>query len=218
MESIGPKGLIKKDEFVRVIIQCLYSLGYQKSATCLELESGISYKSLGLDFLESQITDGNWDDCINALNGIKDLDEQMRASALFLIFKQCLLECLSRGDDSSALTVLRKRVSKLQVGEDKVHNLAFNMLSLKGIGLCMIDHSVIVDLRKKLVVELERLLPPPIALPENRLVNLVEVAVSARIDSCLYHNSFDAISLYEDHQCGRDQIPTETVQVFSCFF
>lgn len=217
MESIGPKGLIKKDEFVRVIIQCLHSLGYQKSATCLELESGVSYKSLGLDFLESQIIDGNWDDCINALNGIEDLDEQMRASALFLIFKQCLLECLSRGDDLSALTVLRKRVSKLQVGEDKVHNLAFNMLSLKDMGLCMIDHSVIVDLRKKLVVELERLLPPPIAVPENRLVNLVEMAVSAQIDSCLYHNSFDAISLYEDHQCGRDQIPTETLQVFSCF-
>lgn len=217
MESIGPKGLIKKDEFVRVIIQCLHSLGYQKSATCLELESGVSYKSLGLDFLESQIIDGNWDDCINALNGIEDLDEQMRASALFLIFKQCLLECLSRGDDLSALTVLRKRVSKLQVGEDKVHNLAFNMLSLKDMGLCMIDHSVIVDLRKKLVVELERLLPPPIAVPENRLVNLVEMAVSAQIDSCLYHNSFDAISLYEDHQCGRDQIPTETLQVFSSF-
>lgn len=215
MESIGPKGLIKKDEFVRVIIQCLHSLGYQKSATCLELESGVSYKSLGLDFLESQIIDGNWDDCINALNGIEDLDEQMRASALFLIFKQCLLECLSRGDDLSALTVLRKRVSKLQVGEDKVHNLAFNMLSLKDMGLCMIDHSVIVDLRKKLVVELERLLPPPIAVPENRLVNLVEMAVSAQIDSCLYHNSFDAISLYEDHQCGRDQIPTETLQILT---
>ncbi|XP_021893774.1 WD repeat-containing protein 26 isoform X1 [Carica papaya] len=78
-----------------------------------------------------------------------------------------------------------------------------------------IDDSVICDLRKRLLTELETLLPPPIVLPERRLEHLAETAITAQIDSCLYHNSLDDVSLYEDHCCGRDQIPTETVQILT---
>ena len=50
-ELLGLKELIRKHEFVRIIIQCLYSLGYSKSASSLEAESGISYKSLEFKLL-----------------------------------------------------------------------------------------------------------------------------------------------------------------------
>ncbi|KAF5937552.1 hypothetical protein HYC85_025058, partial [Camellia sinensis] len=211
---IGPKGLIKKHEFVRIIIQCLYSLGFKKSAASLESESGISYKSVELGLLESQILNANWDTCIDTLNGLKELTDETRASALFLVCRQSFLEYLIHGDDSSALSVLRKQISALHVGREKVHNLAFGVLSLKEMGLGKVDDDdVVIESRKKLLTEMEKLLPPPITLPDRRLDHLVEMAVNGQIDSCMYHNSFDSVSLYEDHLCGRDQIPTETIQI-----
>lgn len=212
---LGSKRLIKKHEFVRLIIQCLYSLRYGKSASCLELESGVTFKSVDFELIESQILSGNWDDCIHTLGTFKNLTDETRASALFLIFKQCILEYLHHGDDSLALSVLRKEVSALQVGRDEVHNLARCILYMKELEVGKTDDNVVCELRKKLLKELEKLLPPPYVLPERRLEHLIESAVLAQIDSCMYHNSSDAVSLFVDHLCGRDEIPTETVQV--CF-
>ncbi|XP_059660199.1 WD repeat-containing protein WDS homolog isoform X2 [Cornus florida] len=141
--------------------------------------------------------------------------DEKRGLALFLVFKQCLLECLNRGDDSSALAVLQKQISALHVSREKVHNLALGMMLLKEMGLGKFEGDVIRESRERLLIELENLLPPPITLPERRLEHLVEMAVSAQRDSCVYHNTIEAISLYEDHHCGRDQIPTETVQILS---
>uniref|UniRef100_A0A5B7BKJ8 Putative WD repeat-containing protein 26 n=1 Tax=Davidia involucrata TaxID=16924 RepID=A0A5B7BKJ8_DAVIN len=212
---VGPKGLIKKHEFVRILIQCLYTLGYKKSSACLESESGISYKSMEFGLLESQILNGNWDDCIDCLYGNKDLMDETRASALFLVLKQCLMEYLNHGDDSSALAVLQKWISALHLGREKVHNLAFGIFSPKEMGMGKIDDDAIPESRERLLIELEKLLSPHMTLPERRLEHLVEMAVNAQIDSCMYHNSFDTISLYEDHHCGRNQIPTETVQILA---
>ncbi|PQQ20013.1 WD repeat-containing protein 26 [Prunus yedoensis var. nudiflora] len=212
---LGPKGLIKKHEFVRILIQCLYSIGYEKSASCLELESGISCKSDDFQLLESQISSGNWDGCVDTLNAIKDLTDDTRAAALFLVFKQCLLEYLSCGDDKLALAILQKEVSALQVDRDKVHNLAWSILSWKEVEQRKIDDNAVRELRKKLLQELEKWLPSPITLPERRLEHLVETAVLSQIDSCMYHNMSDEVSLYADHSCSRDQIPTETVQILT---
>ena len=214
-ELLGSKGLIKRDEFVRIIVQCLYSLGYCSSASCLELESGVSYKSLELKLLESHVLNGNWDDCISFLNSIKDvLGEETVESALFLVFRQCVMEYLNRGEDTLALSVLRKQVSALHVDKYKVHSLANSVLSLKDREFGAVDGGDVVhDLRRKLLMDLEKLLPPPISVPERRLEHLVETTVTAWVDSCMYHSSSNPVSLYEDHHCGRDQIPTTTTQV-----
>ncbi|KAF6165184.1 hypothetical protein GIB67_000768 [Kingdonia uniflora] len=208
---IGPKSLIKRHEFVRLIIQALYALGYTKSASLLESESGCSHKSVELVTLESDVVNANWDCCIDAINKFDDLPEKIRNSALFLVFKQWVFEFLSCGDDKSALGILRKRVSELEVDEEKVHKLALGIVKLEEIG--WEGNEGDENLRCRLLVELEKLLPPPIMLPERRLEHLVEVAISAQTGACIYHNSGDAISLYEDHCCGRDQIPIETVQI-----
>ncbi|KAH9624346.1 hypothetical protein KSS87_012409 [Heliosperma pusillum] len=209
---LGQKGLIKKHEFVRVLIQCLYSLGLHKSASCLESESGIAYKSKEFEVIESEVINAKWEECIKSLHGINGLTDEMRCSTLYLVIKQYLLESLSNGDDSTALSILQKRVSSLKLGTEKVHRLACNMLVCNGKGAGEMSDNV-VELRRKLLVELEKLLPSPVTLPERRLEHLVESALSSQIDSCLYHNSLGPVSLYEDHCCGRDQIPTETVQI-----
>ncbi|GJY07953.1 WD repeat-containing protein WDS, partial [Tanacetum coccineum] len=211
---IGSKGLIKRHEFVRILIQCLYSLGYEKSAACLELESGISCKSSEFKSLESLVLGADWESCLDNICGIKEMTDEQRDAALFLVCQQFLLECSGRGDDLLALSVLRKQVSKLQMGKDKVHKLAFSLFSLGELGLDKAHDGVDVpqDLREKLINELEKLLPPPMTLPDRRLEYLVDTVVGSQIDSCIYHNSLDPVSIYKDHRCGRDQIPTETVQ------
>lgn len=94
---LGAEGLIRKIEFVRIIIQCLYSLGYSRSAYCLEIESGIRCRSPELELLESQVLNGSWDDCISTLNSLEDLTDGTRASALFLVYKQYIMEFLKQG-------------------------------------------------------------------------------------------------------------------------
>lgn len=200
---------------MRVISQSLYSLGFRKSASCLESESGIPYKTEEIQMLESLVLEGNWDGCVNIINSIKDLSDEVRSSATFLVFKQCLVENLNHGDDRSALHVLRNKVSVLKVGMENIHNLAYSILLRKGTGLGGTDNSSVYELRKKLLFDLQKMFPPPIMVPERRLEHLVETAVMAQIDSCIYHNSSHEVSLFEDHCCGRDQIPTETTQV--CF-
>ncbi|KAL1367755.1 hypothetical protein HN51_021873 [Arachis hypogaea] len=211
-EVLGSEGLIKKHEFVRIIVQCLYSLGYAKSASFLELESGVSYKSEEFRLLESHVINGNWDGCISFLNSLRDLLGETRDSAVFLVLRQCLMEYLKHGEDNLALDVLRKRVSALHVDRYKIHGLANSMLSLKDVG---VDGDVVHDSRKDLLKDLEKLLPPPIAVPERRLEHLVETTITAWVDSCLYHSSLGPVSLYEDHCCGRDQIPTTTTQILT---
>jgi hypothetical protein len=212
-ELLGSKGLIKKHEFVRIIVQCLYSLGYSKSASCLELESGVSYKSPEFQLLESHVLNGNWDSCIGLLDSMTDILGEARESALFLVLRQCLLEYLKHGEDTLALDVLRKRVSSLNVDRYKIHSLAHSMLTLKDMDIGLMGGDVVHDFRSKLLTDLEKLLPSPISVSERRLEHLVETTVTAWVDSCLYHSSSNPVSLYQDHQCGRDQIPTATIQV-----
>ncbi|KAL7126752.1 hypothetical protein ABFS83_14G208100 [Erythranthe nasuta] len=213
--TLGPKGMIKKHELVRIIVQCLYSLGYSKSAACLELESCITNKSPKFESLESQILNAKWDDCIGSINKIDELSDETRSSALLLVLEQCLLECLNCGDISLALDILRKQFSALQIGKETVHKLSYELLSLKGLGLACIDCDEVHELRKRLISKLEKVLPPPITLPDRRLEHLVEFAICAQVEDCVYHNSSDMISLYKDHHCGRDQFPTETIQILT---
>lgn len=213
-EVLGSKGLLKKHEFIRIMVQCLYSLGFKKSASCLENESNISYKSADFAFLEMQVLCGNWDSCLAVLDRVFDNPkDDTRNTALYLVFKQCLFEYLKRGDASSALNVLRKQAPMLRVGKEKIHRLACDIISSKEMESGELDNCLVQDLRKRLLVELETLIPSPVVIPDRRLEHLVETAVMDQIDSCLYHNSWDAVSLYKDHHCGRDQIPSETVQV-----
>jgi len=85
---LGPSGLIKKHEFVRLMIQCLQHLGFPRTSSCLEAESGILYKPKDFEVLESDILSANWEGCIKSLEGMKGLADETRSSALFLVIKQ----------------------------------------------------------------------------------------------------------------------------------
>ncbi|CAN8267672.1 unnamed protein product [Cochlearia groenlandica] len=213
-EVLGSKGLLKKHEFVRILVQCLYSLGYKKSASCLEHESSISFKSFGFESLQTQVLRGNWDSCLAVLDVIFDSSkDDMRNMAFYLVFKQCMFEYLKKGDASLALDVLQKKAPRLRVGKEKIHRLACDIVTCKETEYGEVESSLVQDLRKRLLVELEKLIPLPIVIHERRLEHLVESTLLDQINTCMYHNSWDSVSLYSDHRCGRDQIPSETVQI-----
>ncbi|KAJ0565835.1 putative transcription factor WD40-like family [Helianthus annuus] len=68
--------------------------------------------------------------------------------------------------------------------------------------------------RSELLEELQKMFPPTVMIPDGRLLQLVEQALDLQREACLFHNS-DAgeTSLYANHHCGRDQIPSQTVQI-----
>ncbi|KAF5959314.1 hypothetical protein HYC85_000523 [Camellia sinensis] len=158
VELIGRHGLIKKHELVRVIIQCLYSLGFNISASQLEQESNVSRKNSQFTVLESLIMEGNW-------------QEKDRASVLQNILGQCILEYAERGDYASGLRFLRRDYSEFGVLKRRIDRLGMELL-FRDDRMRELSH-----MRRELVYALEITLPPPFAMSDRRLEKLVEVSV-----------------------------------------
>ncbi|XVF58463.1 hypothetical protein PTKIN_Ptkin07bG0068900 [Pterospermum kingtungense] len=215
-EVFGSKGLIKKVEFVRIIAKALCSLGYIKSAAHLEEESGIRLHSSVVNAFMREILEGNWDESVAALRNIGLTDEGTVKSASFLIFEQKFFELLDEEKLMDALHTLRTEIVPLCINYNRVRELSSSIVLPSH---CFSVHSLKQDKlrarsRTKLFEDLQKLLPPTVMIPERRLEHLVEQALVLQRDACMFHNSLDQeISLYADHQCGRDQIPSQALQI-----
>ncbi|KAK4382043.1 WD repeat-containing protein 26 [Sesamum angolense] len=185
-EVVGSRGVIKKVELVRIIAEALYSLGYSKTGARLEEESGIPLRSTLIDSFMQQI-----------------LDEQK------------FFELLDGDKVMDALKTLRIEIAPLCINDDRVRELSYFIVSpsvnlLEGTS----GQESRIKSRKSLLEELQKLLPPAVMIPKNRLVHLVEQALGFQTDACRFHNSsVGEMSLLTDHQCGRDQIPCQTLQI-----
>lgn len=215
-DVVGTKGVIKKEEFVRIIAKALYSLGYKKSGAYLEEESGIPLHSSVVNLFIQQIIDGHWDESVATLHDIGLVDENTVRSASFLILEQKFFELLDGGKTMDALKTLRTEIAPLQVNSGRVRELSSCIVSQSP---CSQNGSIKQGIvkarsRSKLLEELQKLLPPTVLIPERRLEHLVEQALILQREACLFHNSLDKeMSLYSDHHCGKDQIPSRTLQV-----
>ncbi|MBA0799468.1 hypothetical protein Gohar_009982 [Gossypium harknessii] len=217
-EVVGSKGVIKKVEFVRIIAKALYSLGYIKSGAHLEEESGIPLHSSVVNVFMRQILEGNWDESVVTLRNIGLTDERTVKSASFLILEQKFFELLDEEKAMDALNTLRTEIAPLGVNDSRVRELSSYIVSPS---YCSPTRSPKQDTvrarsRSKLLEELQKLLPATVMVPEGRLEHLVEQALVLQRDACMFHNSLDKeMSLYSDHQCGRDQIPSQALQNFA---
>jgi hypothetical protein len=212
---VGSKGVIKRDEFVRVITKALYTLGYEKSGAVLEEESGITLHSPSVNLFRKQVLDGNWDNAVVTLNTLGLLDENTVKSAAFLLLEQKFFELLRNDNLMAAIKTLRSEISPLGVNRKRVHEISSCIISsrqnfLLGFSKLGIECS---NSRFKLLEELQNVLPPTVMVPERRLENLVEQALTVQREACYLHNSIDGLSLYIDHHCGKDQIPSRALQV-----
>lgn len=214
-EVVGSKGVIKKVELVRVISEALYSLGYSKSGACLEEESGIPFQAPVVDLFMRQILEGQWDESVSLLHKIGVIDETVIKLASLAIFEQKFFELLDDGKIMDALKTLRTEITPTCIKYERVRELSSFVLSPSQN---LLDETSSKgskpESRKKLLEKLRNLLPPTVIVPEKRLVHLVEQALVLQKDACKFHNSsVGKMSLLADHQCGRDHIPTRTLQV-----
>ncbi|KAJ9563694.1 hypothetical protein OSB04_008854 [Centaurea solstitialis] len=216
-EVIGSKG-VKKVEFVRIIAEALYSLGYSKTGAYLEEESGIPFHSSVVTVFIQQILDGSWDESLASLHKIGIVDETIIKLACFIILQQKFFELLDGEKVMDALKTLRTEIAPLSINNIRVRELSSLILSP--------SHRVIDGIsgqemakskpRSELLEDLQKLFPPTVMIPEKRLLQLVEQALDLQRDTCLFHNSLGGeTSLLTDHRCGRDKIPSETVQILT---
>lgn len=220
-ETVGSRGQIRKVEFVRIITQALYDLGYQKAAALLEEESGIPLQSSIVTEFRNQIIAGRWDQSVGLLQNVACLDLATLKAASFLILQQKFLEFLEIGDILGALKTLRTEISTLDINIQRVHELATCIVcpSREDLSLRAEWKGPGAVSRLRLLVELQELLPPSIMIPEKRLERLVDQALEVQREACIFHNTSEtALSLYVDHRCGREQIPTRTLQVVIILF
>lgn len=214
-DLIGPTRAISKEEFVRVISKSLYSLGYEKTGAVLEEESGIHLYSSLVTLFRKQLLDGSWDDSVVTLHKLGILDENILKPASFLIYENKFFELLEKNRISDALKTLRTEITSLAINKNRVHELSGCIVSSSQHNLLRgAEHGLKTpNSRLKLVEEMEKLLPPSVLIPEGRLEHLVEQALSVQREACTFHNSLDTLSLYSDHQCGKSQIPSRTIQI-----
>lgn len=215
-DMVGSKGIIRRVEFVRIITKALYSLGYERSGALLEEESGIYLHSSIVNQFRKHILSGSWNESISTLNKIGLVDEKILKSASFLILEQKLFEHLENGRFMDALKTLRSEITPLHISDKQIHELAGCIVSPSKFALRTLETQGldVANSRLKLLEDLQKLLPPTIMIPERRLEHLVEQALNVQREACFFHNSLDScLSLYSDHQCGRDQIPSRTMQV-----
>ena len=212
---VGSKGVIKRDEFVRIITKALYTLGYEKSGAVLEEESGITLHSPLVNLFRKQVLDGNWDSAVATLNKLGLLDENIVKSAAFLLLEQKFFQLLRNDNLMGAIKTLRSEISPLGVNRKRVHEMSSCIISCTQNVLPVFSKlgTEAPNSRLKLLEELQKVLPPTIMVPERRLENIVEQALTVQREACYLHNSVDGLSLYVDHHCGKDQIPSRTLQV-----
>lgn len=214
-DTIGTRGLIRKVEYVRIIAQTLYSLGYEKAAAVLEEESGVNLQSPIANIFKKHVLDGNWDESVINLKRIGVSDENIVKSASFLILEYKFFEFLHSNRISDALKTLRSEIAPLGIKKERLHELSSCMVNpSQGILLGFANLDIDKPVSKiKLLDKLQKIIPPSILIPESRLEHLVEQALDVQREACYFHNSLDSLSLYTDHQCGKDQIPSKTTQV-----
>ena len=169
-----------------------------------------------MNLFREQVIDGNWDNAVVTLNKIGLQDENIVKSAAFLILEQKFFELLRNDNVMGAMKTLRCEITPLGVNRKRVHELSTCMISCSPQQLFLVFSKLGIDSsssRLKLLEELQKVLPPTVMVPERRLENLVEQALTVQRDACYFHNSVDGLSLYIDHHCGKDQIPSRTLQV-----
>ncbi|CAN1199846.1 WD repeat-containing protein 26 homolog [Linum perenne] len=216
-EVIGSKGVIRRVEFVKLMMKALNSLGYEKSSACLEEESGIPLQSSMVKEFIQQVLDGNWGESIPTLHSIGLKDERIIKAASFLILEQKYFELLDGEKVMEALKTLRTEIVPLSARSDQVRALSLSLV-YRPRDVLVESTSNRVNLRAKsrtkLLEELQELFPPTVMVPERRLEQLVEQALVLQRDACFFHNSLGKeMSLYTDHECGKDQIPSRTLQI-----
>ncbi|CAN7004904.1 unnamed protein product, partial [Brassica oleracea var. botrytis] len=116
-DTLGPNGLVKTSEFIRLIIDALISLGFNAIATELEKQSRIPLHSpAAKQFLELQL----------------QLSDEN--SVILLLLEQKYLEFLKNEQVPEALNTVREEITPLGLDPRLLHKLASKILKPDPVG------------------------------------------------------------------------------------
>ena len=216
-ECLGDSGRIRREELVRIVVQCMRELGYDESSRVLEAESGVMLHSAEVGDFRDNVLQGNWDVIGETLPMVGDPNA---ISVRFLVYEQNYLEALYAGDFPGALETLRRHLGPLGCRPERVQELsswAMTCGSPEAVRIkagWAVGEDCILKARHALLLSLQSHVAPGVLVPEGRLINLVEQALEGQVQRCAFHNTKQvSFSLFEDHVCTRQQIPTRTVAV-----
>ena len=91
-EVLGPRGLIDRVEFVRLLEQAVRNLGYASISEQLEVESGITYQNPVVNAFKQHILSGDWDAAVALLGELAMTRSGADKEAKFLLLEQKYLE------------------------------------------------------------------------------------------------------------------------------
>lgn len=132
-----------REEVTRILIQSLYELGYNESASLLSSESGYELETSGVATFRSAVLGGKWPEAERILiqsfrnAGSQQVDrkspqeetlvlaeEADRNEMLFYLRQQKFLELLEARDLPAALNVLRQELTPLNFDVERLHALS----------------------------------------------------------------------------------------------
>jgi hypothetical protein len=133
-----------REEVTRILIQSLYELGYDESASLLSSESGYELETSGVATFRSAVLGGNWPEAEKILmhsfqsasrphSGDRKIspdqtlvlaDDADMNEMLFYLRQQKFLELLEARDLAAALNVLRQELTPLNYDVNRLHALS----------------------------------------------------------------------------------------------
>ncbi|KAJ3773588.1 WD40 repeat-like protein [Lentinula raphanica] len=211
---------VDREEFIRLMLQCLRDVGYIESAATLEAESGYSMEERDVTTFREHILNGRWlqaDDFLSQL-GIANQDDLWEAR--FLISRQKYLELLEARKATEALSVLRVELAPRCPDPARLHTLS-------SLIMCTEPEDVRQradwdgasgQSRQQLLLDLHRFIPSTVMIPPRRFHTLLQQAHEDQLRRCLYHNTrHDSTpsSLFSDHECNQEWFPKVTTTILA---
>lgn len=201
---------LPKDQFTRLVIQAIQSLGYSSVAKQLEQQSGIcALESQVAEFCEC-IFRGEWSRAAAHACHLGLEDDETLDKVKFLIYEQEYLETLEGGDVESALHCLRSQVTPLCSDMKRLQRLTSLIMckDTEELRKQCAWNSVGASRRQQLLEEIQQFIPPRILPPQRRLEALVRQALEAQKKQSFYPYCHPAEpSLLEDLQYSPERVP-----------
>lgn len=214
-QVLGPRGLIDRAEYVRLLEQALRALGYDDVAAQLEAASGVVQQPPAASAFRAAVLGGQFDAALCLLPSVA-ADACQLDRARFLLLKSKYVELMETGATAAALQVLRTELQPLHVQQQVLHSLAALLLrppapAANGTAAPPAgtagDHASgrsaqqVAEARAELLDELQDSLQDSLLIPERRLEELVEQALLSQLERCQYYNSRHRhLSLFSDYQ------------------
>lgn len=219
--SSGTDGVIAQDsnsktEMVRLIIQSLQHLGYGRSASFLEKDSGILLQAPEVTEFCKSIMQGNWQRVEALLPSLKIKREADIGAVKFLIYSQKFLELLEGRQVAAALACLRTELTPLHQAPATLHRLAALVMCSDPVELRAkaMWPGAVPSSRRALLQAVRAFVSADVMLPEHRLSELLQQSIKYQTNQCLYHNEATAhVSLFTDHMCDNRNIPCRTSHI-----